>query len=115
MSFQITHLLTSSPFFFYKKKVQSPVSLYATLLSPDASVTHTFSSPQLGKRRGYIHVIQTSGYNTGKATGATARINGGLTLAEGDGAFVLAGEGEKIEVKNVGNVVAEVLLFDVAY
>ncbi|KAF8527289.1 pirin domain-containing protein [Gautieria morchelliformis] len=95
--------------------VQSPVSLYATLLSPSSTITHTFSSPSEGnaQRRGYVHVVQTSGYNTGKAAGATVQLNGGLMLAEGDGAFALAGEGEKIEVKNVGDRVAEVLLFDV--
>jgi len=58
-------------------------------------------------------VVQRSGYNTGKATGATVQINGGLKLAEGDGAFAIAGDGEKIEVINIGNEVAEVLLFDV--
>lgn len=91
------------------------MSLYATLLSPSSSVTHTFSSSTQGasQRRGYIHVVQTSGYNTGKATGATVQINGGLKLAEGDGAFAIAGKGETIEVTNVGNKVAEVLLFDV--
>lgn len=41
------------------------------------------------------------------------QLNGGLKLAEGDGAFALGGQGEKIEVTNVGNQVAEVLLFDV--
>jgi len=95
--------------------VQSPVTLYATLLSPSNSLTHKFPTPGDGfkKRRAYVHVIQTSGYNTGKATGATVQLNGGLQLAEGDGAFAVASEGEKIEVKNVGDKVAEVLLFDV--
>ncbi|KAF8586446.1 pirin domain-containing protein [Ramaria rubella] len=94
--------------------VQSPVTLYATLLSPSASVTHTFSSPGEGakKRRGYVHVIQTSGYNTGKSSGASVQLNGGLQLAEGDGTFAVVAEGDKIEVKNVGDRVAEVLLFD---
>ena len=91
------------------------MTLYATLLSPSSSLTHTFPAPGQDsvKRRAYIHVIQTSGYNPGKATGATVQLNGGLELAEGDGAFATAAEGDKIEVKNVGHEVAEVLLFDV--
>jgi len=93
--------------------VQSPLSLYASLISPSTTLSHTVSAPgQSPKRRAYIHVIQTSGYNTGKATGATVQVNGGLELAEGDGVFAIAGEGEKIEIKNVGDKVAEVLLFD---
>jgi len=93
--------------------VQSPLSLYASLISPSTSLSHTFSAPGQGsKRRAYVHVVQTSGYNTGKASGATVQVNGGLQLSEGDGVFAIAGEGEKIEVKNIGDKVAEVLLFD---
>lgn len=94
--------------------VQSPVTLYSTLLSPSASVSHTFGAAgqSVGKRRGYVHVIQTSGYNTAKATGATVQVNGGLKLSEGDGTFVIAPEGEKLEITNVGDKTAEVLVFD---
>ena len=91
------------------------MTLYATLLSLSSSLTHIFPAPgrESNKRRAYVHVIQTSGYNPGKATGATVQLNGGLQLAEGDGAFAIAPEGERIEVRNVGQEVAEVLLFDI--
>jgi len=77
-------------------------------------VSHTFGAAgqNTGKRRGYIHIIQTSGYNTKKATGATIQINGGLKLSEGDGSFIVAPEGETLEIANVGGKNAEVLLFD---
>ncbi|KIJ55565.1 hypothetical protein M422DRAFT_24132 [Sphaerobolus stellatus SS14] len=93
--------------------VQSPVTLFASIISPTIGVTHTFGKPAQGPtKRGYVHVIQTSGYNTGKATGATVQLNGGLKLSEGDGAFVVAPEGEQLEIKNVGERAAEVLVFD---
>ena len=94
--------------------VQSPLYLYATLLSKGASVAHQLkksdSSP--GQRKAYVHVIQTSGYNTGKAKGNRVLLNGALELAEGDGAFAIGKEGQPIEIKNVGDSTAEVLLFD---
>ena len=94
--------------------VQSPLYLYATLLSKDASVTHKlrYSDVSSGQRKAYVHVIQTSGYNTGKAKGNRVLLNDGLELAEGDGAFAIGEEGQPIEIKNVGEGTAEVLLFD---
>jgi redox-sensitive bicupin YhaK (pirin superfamily) len=94
--------------------VQSPLYLYATLLSKDASVTHKLKHSYItpGQRKAYVHVIQTSGYNTGKATGNRVLLNGGLELAEGDGAFAIGEEDQPIEIKNVGESAAEVLLFD---
>lgn len=89
--------------------VHAPVSVYASILSPSRSVSHTFS----GERKGYLHVIQTSGYNTGpsESEGARIRVNGpgGLELGEGDGVFVI---GDNIEVENVGMGNAEFVLFD---
>lgn len=97
--------------------VHAPVSLYATLLSPSSTVSHTFPKPGASEtsRKAYIHVIQTSGYNKGvaKSDGAKIRLNGGLELGEGDGSFALGAEGEVIEVENVGSGVAEVLVFDI--
>lgn len=93
--------------------VHSPVTLFASLLSPSASVSHKFGSPIQGpKRRGYLHVVQTSGYNTGKSTGATVRVNGNVSLAEGDGLYIVASEGDQVEIENVGDRTAELLLFD---
>ncbi|KAK7687750.1 hypothetical protein QCA50_008968 [Cerrena zonata] len=91
--------------------VHSPLTLYASLLSPSKSVSHA-----LAQSKGYIHVVQTSGYNPGKATGAKVNIISSdgttLELSEGDGAYVTASAGTELQVNNVGDKVAEVLLFD---
>jgi hypothetical protein len=94
--------------------VQSPVTLYATLLSPSATVKHTFGAPAAGenKRYGYLHVIQTSDYNTGKAIGVTIQVNGKLKLAEGDATYIEASEGDIVEITNVANKTGELLFFD---
>lgn len=94
--------------------VQSPLYLYATLLSKGASVAHTLKKSDFspGQRKAYVHVIQTSGYNAGKAKGNRVLLNGALELAEGDGAFAIGEEGQPIEIKNVGDSTAEILLFD---
>jgi quercetin 2,3-dioxygenase len=91
--------------------VQSPLALDATILSPGKKLEHTFE-----RAKGYIHVIQTSGYNPGKSSGATVKVTGGeggkVELREGDGSYIQAGTGAQIAVENVGDSVAEVLVFD---
>ena len=92
--------------------VHSPLSLYSTILSPSASVPHTFAP---GISKGYVHVIQTSGYNPKAASGGSVKVSGGdgveQVLREGDGAYIF-GEGQEIKVENVGDIGADVLLFD---
>lgn len=94
--------------------VQSPLYLYTTLLRKGASVAHKLKKSGLtpAQRKAYVHVIQTSGYNTGKGKGNRVLCNGELELAEGDGAFAIGKEGQPIEIKNIGDGTAEVLLFD---
>jgi len=96
--------------------VQSPLNLYATLLSPSKTVTHTFL-PGTPARKGYIHVVQTSGYNPGESAGAHIKVSGPdgaqIELKEGDGAYIYAQSGDGLVVENVGDKVAEVLLFDI--
>ena len=92
--------------------VQSSLTLYATLLGQNKSLNRPLSG-----KKGYIHVIQTSGYNEGQSKGANIKIasKGGeeLTLGEGDGAYVFVGNsGNVLEVENVGDRVAEVVVFD---
>ncbi|KDR67746.1 hypothetical protein GALMADRAFT_79627 [Galerina marginata CBS 339.88] len=92
--------------------VQSPLTLYATILGPGKSL-----AKPLERKKGYIHVIQTSGYNDKKATGASVKISskGGeeLTLREGDGSYIFVGnKGSVLTVENDGNSSAEVLVFD---
>ncbi|KDQ51090.1 hypothetical protein JAAARDRAFT_542271 [Jaapia argillacea MUCL 33604] len=98
--------------------VHSPVTLFATLLSPSVSIPHTFPKPisAASPAKSYIHVVQTSGYNTGKASGATVKVTVGdevVELKEGDGAYIMGESGKEMNVENVGDRVVEVLLFDV--
>ncbi|KAF8817094.1 Pirin-domain-containing protein [Phlegmacium glaucopus] len=92
--------------------VQSPLTLYATLLGQNKSLNR----PLAGKK-GYIHVVQTSGYNEGKSKGASVKVasKGGeeLALGEGDGAYIFVGNaGNSLQVENVGDRIAEILVFD---
>ncbi|KAJ7483415.1 RmlC-like cupin domain-containing protein [Mycena latifolia] len=67
--------------------VQSPLTLYATLLSEGKSLKRMIKGS-----KGYIHVGQTNGYNTKAATGATINVVGApgveVELKEGDGAHL---------------------------
>ncbi|KAI0358265.1 pirin domain-containing protein [Trametes cingulata] len=95
--------------------VHSPLNLFATILSAGKSLSHTFQFSS-AQRKGYIHVVQTSGYNPGEASGAHVRVlgaeGGPLELREGDGAYIMAAPGEELTVENAGEKVAEILLFD---
>jgi len=94
--------------------VQSSLTLYATLISPSKTVTHVFPTPVSSEpRKSYVQIPQTSGHNPGEAQGARVRLNGGLELSEGDAAFAWGQEGDKLEIENVGDKVAEVLVFDI--
>ena len=64
-------------------------------------------------------LFQTSGYNTGAAQGGAVKVSasGGdgtieQLFREGDGAYISGTTGKEIKVENVGDSVAEVLLFD---
>jgi len=92
--------------------IHAGVSVFASILSPGATVTHTYPANSV-QRKAYILVIQTSGYNTGPATGARVKLNGGLELSEGDGVFATGGDGDKIEIENVGDRPGEILVFDI--
>ncbi|KAJ7780100.1 RmlC-like cupin domain-containing protein [Mycena maculata] len=91
--------------------VQSPLTLYATLLSDGKSLKQTIKGS-----KGYIHVVQTSGYNTNVTTGAAIRVIGapgvGVELKEGDGAYLYFDKSGELTVENIGDKTAEVLLFD---
>ncbi|KAF9451173.1 RmlC-like cupin [Macrolepiota fuliginosa MF-IS2] len=92
--------------------VQSALSLYATLLSTGKTLERPFEG-----KKGYIHVVQTSGYNPNKSQGATVKVSGPgyeeLELKEGDGAYIFVGQkGNALKVENTGDKTAEVLLFD---
>jgi len=93
--------------------VQSALTLYASIMSPGK----TLERPLEGAK-GYIHVIQTSGYNPQISEGATVKISGPgydeLELKEGDGAYIFIGQrGSTLKVENIGDKKAEVLVFDI--
>ncbi|KAE9404295.1 RmlC-like cupin [Gymnopus androsaceus JB14] len=86
--------------------VQSPLTMYATLLSQGTSLSQAMKGP-----KGYVHVVMRSGYNEGPASGAAIKI-AGQTLKEGDGAYLQIPSATDLVVENVGDQVAEVILFD---
>jgi hypothetical protein len=63
-----------------------------------------------------VHVIQTSGYNERQATGASVKFStkrgDEVELRDGDGAYVDIKKGAVLEVDNVGDRAAELLVFD---
>ncbi|CAG7847790.1 SubName: Full=Uncharacterized protein {ECO:0000313/EMBL:CCA71183.1} [Serendipita indica DSM 11827] len=88
--------------------VHSNLWLYATLLGAGKTIDHP-----LKYSKGYIHVVQTSGYNTEKSKGNRVKLNGAVELGEGDGAFVTnGGENEIVKIENIGDGEAELLFFD---
>lgn len=96
--------------------MRSAMVIYSTCLAPGMFSQRSF---QLSGTKGYIHVIQTSGYNLGAAKGAEVKLSGGdgglveVELQEGDGAYMMFVAGKEIKVQNIGVGVAEVLLFEI--
>lgn len=102
--------------------VHASLSMFASILSPKASVKHELAPTTT---KAYLHNIMRSGYR-GPSTaasdkyedgGAMLQVNGGLVMEEGDGAFVevKTEEGSReVEVKNVGERDAEWLLFEMS-
>lgn len=64
-----------------------------------------------------MHVVQTSGYNPHESNGAQVTLSSpegnSVTLKEGDGVYITGDAGQTLSVRNSGDRVAEVLLFDV--
>lgn len=95
--------------------IQSDVALWATILSPNRTISRDMPSSE-GERKAYLQVVQTSGFNKGPGQGAHVRVeigNQSVEMREGDGAFVHAAPKEELRMTNLGNCEAEVLLFDV--
>ncbi|KAH8104541.1 pirin domain-containing protein [Cristinia sonorae] len=98
--------------------VHSPLTAFAILLSPGKSISHTFPTPYHGTTsKGYIHLVQKSGYNPGKANGGQVNLAGNnnsvTKLWEGDGAYITAHAGAELTVTNTGDTTVEIILFDV--
>ncbi|KAI6014145.1 hypothetical protein PISMIDRAFT_112163 [Pisolithus microcarpus 441] len=100
--------------------IRSQLWMYASLIDPGVSLVHEHVGKEQGQpKKGYIHLIQTSGYNPGKPSGNAVRIgsksstgDSQVELREGDGAYLKYEGSHDLEVTNVGQGVAEVLLFD---
>jgi len=97
--------------------INSSLTAYATLLSPNSSVSYTLP-PLSGQkqRKAYIHLVQSSGYNPDAATGACVSVSGEgaqVEIREGDAVYIEGAPGKEIRVENVGELTAEMLLFDV--
>ncbi|KAG7575366.1 hypothetical protein FFLO_00356 [Filobasidium floriforme] len=108
--------------------VHSWLSMSASLLSPKASVSHTVSRPfnpsaKTQAKRVYLHLVQSSGYNTRAsythADAAKVKVSAkgkdieGVVLGEGDGMFIDGGvEGDVVEIESVGGREAEFVLFE---
>lgn len=74
-------------------------------------MSYTFQGE--GERLGYIHLAQVSGYNPNTETGGAKVRIGETEIREGDGVFVRGGKkGDQVEFKNVGDVDAEFVWFD---
>ncbi|KAJ7588319.1 RmlC-like cupin domain-containing protein [Mycena floridula] len=91
--------------------VNSPLTMYATLVSKGMTVSQAVIGP-----KAYLQVVQSSGYNPNAATGATVKVTAGQgveeVLREGDGAYILTGDAKDVQVENLGDIVAEIVLFD---
>ena len=108
--------------------VHSWLGMWASLLPTHQEVTHRISSafnPALSTgthvKKVYIHLVQSSGYNTKAsythADAAKVEVTDGaggvVVLGEGDGVFVDGGkEGDVVNVKSVGGREAEFVLFE---
>lgn len=94
--------------------VHSDLTMYATILEPGKTV-----SGVLQGRKGYIHLIQTSGYNVGEAKGASLKAvltkdaeEQQVEFKEGDGAYLNIAPGTSISLSNPGSTNAEFIVFD---
>jgi redox-sensitive bicupin YhaK (pirin superfamily) len=91
--------------------IHQDMRFYASILSPGKSVGYTFQGE--GARLGYVHLAQMSGYDPSKTTAGAKLLVGDKEIREGDGVFVDGGKkGDSVEFKNVGDVDAEFVWFD---
>ena len=55
--------------------VHSALTMFASLLSPSTTLSHTLPLAP-AQRKAYFHVVQTLGYNPGRAGGAQVKLSG---------------------------------------
>jgi hypothetical protein len=99
--------------------IHADVAVYASILEPGKTVEGVLKG-----KKGFFHLIQTSGYNTGPANGATiqATYKQGseeqtAEYKEGDGAYLHLNSTEetKISFTNPSDKNAEFLVFDMEF
>ena len=101
--------------------VHSHVRMHASILTSKETLTHKLRDDT---KLAYLHLIMRSGYRkpTVPASdkfedgGAMLKVNAGLVLEEGDGAFItVAKEGDRsLELQNVAEKDAEFLLWEMS-
>ncbi|GAA5976705.1 hypothetical protein JCM5350_006726 [Sporobolomyces pararoseus] len=108
--------------------VHSNVTMFASILIPKSGVTlNHVLAPET--KRAYLHSIMKSGYRPPNVEagdkfedgGAKMRVNAGLVLEEGDGAFITVNAKEggneaerELKFENVGEREVEFLLFEMS-
>ncbi|KAA1468940.1 pirin domain-containing protein, partial [Dentipellis sp. KUC8613] len=97
--------------------VHSNISLWVTRLGVKAAISRRLPASASGaESKAYLQVTQKSGFNRGPAQGAIIRVKFGesvVSMSEGDGAFIYGREGDELNVENISDITAEILLFDV--
>ncbi|KAG6911404.1 hypothetical protein DXG01_016501 [Tephrocybe rancida] len=90
--------------------IHTKLTLYATLVDRGQKLRQSLSGS-----KGFVQVVQRTGYNVGKAVGSVVRIGGKggeeLELREGDSAYIAVNDrGATFELENVGESTAEPVL-----
>ncbi|KIL69074.1 hypothetical protein M378DRAFT_118929 [Amanita muscaria Koide BX008] len=92
--------------------VHSGVTMYASLLDKGVKLPL-----EMKGKKGYVHVIMTSGYKVGPSEGAAVKLASGpeeVIIKEGDGAYLqISNRPAELVVENVADGTAEVLVFDI--
>ncbi|EPX75065.1 yhhW [Schizosaccharomyces octosporus yFS286] len=94
------------------------LGMWASILSPGSQVSHVFgpwNNTASPVRKGYLHLIQTSGFAGPRDTsvGKAQLKIGEHVLSEGDGLFVMDTEkGSSLTIESVGSANAEFVFFD---
>ena len=98
--------------------IHSDLAMHASVLAPDATVSHIFERP-----KGYLHLImRQTGYRSpktdlgGKGPRLTVTLGDEqeVTLEEGDGVYLDQVQGRKLDIRSTGDGDAEFVLFDLA-
>ncbi|PKY37654.1 hypothetical protein RhiirA4_438827 [Rhizophagus irregularis] len=100
----LTHII--SPASSKTIGIHTDFHMFASILQPENKVAHTSLSGEDKTRRLYVHLT---------STGGQLKINDGIILKPGDGAFITeVVNGEEFIFESVGKEAVEFVLFDLA-